>query len=73
MWGLSGRCADSEPHDMHNHDVEVEVTCSGKSRCGEVLHPEHTITETQQKHCEGICEWCPPNTSRGVHGNGAHK
>lgn len=68
------RCDDTEPHDSHSHEVDVEITCSGKTECGGVQHPEHLTVVAKERWCEGICDWCHPfNGSRGVHGAGVHK
>ena len=67
----SATCGNTETHMFHKHTKEVEVYCSGRSRCNAWAHSPHTFLEKQELWCEGVCK-CGM-LSRGPHGPGAHK
>lgn len=67
----SVRCDEKLPHRFHEHHKQVEVVCSGLTRCGAVDHEGHTFMQEQRLWCPGICDCHSP--FRGLHGPGDHK
>lgn len=65
----TNRCGDADAHRFHQHEAEIEVSCTGMTRCGVQDHPGHDFVEVQRLWCPGICD-CGMG---GTHGPGNHK
>jgi hypothetical protein len=64
-------CSNTLPHIYHGYYEQVEVKCTGLTRCGTPTHDPHTFVESQSFWCRGICD-CG-DMMRGPHGPGDHK
>lgn len=64
------RCPNTEEHDPHPWEVNEDVSCDGRTDCGQWSHKPHTYNVQFEKRCSGICK-CGIYSE--VHGPGAHK